>query len=289
MEWGSYQQGNNSYAPLGVSVTRPPDWAEYEQATGTSNYPAYQQWKQSKATAGENEAQVARDRAGMQTFINTNAGSSGTNLATQTSADFTKYGGNLDAYLNQGVPAVSNTNRFEPGLHSSENRLSALLDDPNSISNSAAYQFRVGQGQQALERSLAAKGMLGSGNRLMELTKYGQDMGSQEYDNQFNRLKGLYDTASQSWLGDKGANTARYSAESAANLGRGSMLSDLYSKSGGLAAAAGTANNNDRIEWGRLYEQGRQANQQNSLEKSKLNIGGTNPGTAGLSYSYKGY
>jgi hypothetical protein len=33
--------------------------------------------------------------------------------------------------------------------------------------------------------------MLGSGNRLMELTKYGQDMGSQEYDNQFDRLNKL--------------------------------------------------------------------------------------------------
>jgi hypothetical protein len=59
-----------------------------------------------------------------------------------------------------------------------------LLDNPDSVQQSAAYKFRVGQGQEALQRSLGAKGLLNSGNRLMELTKYGQDMGSQEYDAQ---------------------------------------------------------------------------------------------------------
>jgi hypothetical protein len=77
------------------------------------------------------------------------------------------------------------------GMEGMENRLSSLLDDPDSIKQTGAYKFRVGQGQEALQRSLGAKGLLGSGNRLTELTKYGQDMGSQEYENQFSRLQKL--------------------------------------------------------------------------------------------------
>ena len=107
-------------------------------------------------------------------------------------------------------------NRFEDLLSSSEGRLKGLLDDPNSIQQSAAYKFRFGQGQEALQRSMGAKGMLNSGNRLMELTKYGQDMGSQEYENQFGRLGNLLTNYSGSWIGDKNANTSRYSAEAGA-------------------------------------------------------------------------
>ena len=55
------------------------------------------------------------------------------------------------------------------------------VDDPS-------YKFRVEQGQQALERSQAAHGMLGSGNAAIELTNYGQNAGSQEYQAQFGRL-----------------------------------------------------------------------------------------------------
>lgn len=72
-----------------------------------------------------------------------------------------------------------------------EGRLRALLDDPNAIQQTGSYKFRVGQGQEALQRSLGARGLLGSGNRLTELTKYGQDMASQEYENQFKRLSDL--------------------------------------------------------------------------------------------------
>ncbi|WP_460996347.1 hypothetical protein, partial [Staphylococcus aureus] len=93
-----------------------------------------------------------------------------------------------------GVGAVPTDNRFSSGLSDAETRLRALLDNPESIQQTGAYKFRVGQGQEALQRSLGAKGMLNSGNRLMELTKYGQDMGSQEYDAQAGRLSNLLGT-----------------------------------------------------------------------------------------------
>jgi hypothetical protein len=51
------------------------------------------------------------------------------------------------------------------------------------------YAFRLKEGQQALDRSAAARGGLISGGALKAATRYGQDMGSQEYTNAFNRYQ----------------------------------------------------------------------------------------------------
>lgn len=58
-------------------------------------------------------------------------------------------------------------------------------DDPS-------YQWRLQQGQQTVERSLGARGLLNSGNAAIELQQYGQGAASQEYGAQFSRmLQGL--------------------------------------------------------------------------------------------------
>jgi hypothetical protein len=51
------------------------------------------------------------------------------------------------------------------------------------------YAFRLSEGQKALDRSAAARGGLISGNALKAATRFGQDMGSQEYTNAFNRYQ----------------------------------------------------------------------------------------------------
>lgn len=78
-----------------------------------------------------------------------------------------------------------------------QNQLQGLLNNPSSIQNDPSYQFRLNQGNQAINRSAAARGMLGSGNVLAELAKYGQGMASEEYGNQFNRLSDLMKNAQQ--------------------------------------------------------------------------------------------
>ena len=59
------------------------------------------------------------------------------------------------------------------------------------------YAFRLAEGQKALERNAAARGGLISGNALNAASRYGQEMGSQEYQNAFNR----YQAERQSRLG----------------------------------------------------------------------------------------
>jgi hypothetical protein len=51
------------------------------------------------------------------------------------------------------------------------------------------YAFRLSEGQKALDRQAAARGGLISGGALKAATRFGQDMGSQEYGNAFNRYQ----------------------------------------------------------------------------------------------------
>jgi hypothetical protein len=51
------------------------------------------------------------------------------------------------------------------------------------------YAFRLSEGQKALDRSAAARGGLISGSALKAASRYGQEMGTQEYQNAFNRYQ----------------------------------------------------------------------------------------------------
>ena len=51
------------------------------------------------------------------------------------------------------------------------------------------YAFRMSEGMKALERSAAARGGLLSGATLKGIQRFGQDLGSQEYANAFNRYQ----------------------------------------------------------------------------------------------------
>ena len=59
----------------------------------------------------------------------------------------------------------------------------------NQFNADPGYAFRLSEGQKALERSAAARGGLISGAALKAATRFGQDMGSQEYTNAFNRYQ----------------------------------------------------------------------------------------------------
>lgn len=116
----------------------------------------------------------------------------GAQASTQMSlADFMAQFGGMGG---GGNSSGSGTAQFQSGLSDAESRLKSLLDNPDSIQQTAGYKFRVGQGQEALQRSMGARGLLNSGNRLTELTKYGQDMASQEYDTQAKRLADVLGT-----------------------------------------------------------------------------------------------
>lgn len=57
--------------------------------------------------------------------------------------------------------------------------------DPSQIESDPGYQFRLSQGNAALERSLAARGLSSSGAALKAAQEYGQGLASDSYDNAF--------------------------------------------------------------------------------------------------------
>jgi len=88
--------------------------------------------------------------------------------------------------------------RQQPWLQAGTNALTQMqggaFQQPEAFSFGAGdyqadpgYAFRLSEGQKALERSAAARGGLISGGALKAATRFGQDMGSQEYQNAYNR------------------------------------------------------------------------------------------------------
>ncbi len=90
-----------------------------------------------------------------------------------------------DAY-NKGLDEVGRT--FDPYVEKGQgalNRWDELLADPSSITDNPGYQFGLGEGQKALERSAGSD--LLSGNTLLDVNKYAQDYGQTYYDKALGR------------------------------------------------------------------------------------------------------
>jgi len=111
-------------------------------------------------------------------------------------------------------------------------------------STDPSYQFRFNQGQNALERSQAARGMNLSGNALAELNNYGQNMASTEYGNQFNRLSALagYGQNATNTGANLGQNYATNVGNNLINQGNQQGNSYLASANANAAGRIGTAN-----------------------------------------------
>ena len=92
-------------------------------------------------------------------------------------------------------------------------RLNTLMDNPDSIANTGAYKFAFQQGNEAVNRNLAAKGLLKSGNRLAELTKFGQGLASQQYGAEFDRMSNLVNTTRAGDISKYGADANLYGQE----------------------------------------------------------------------------
>jgi len=56
---------------------------------------------------------------------------------------------------------------------------------------SPGYEFRRGEGQKAIDRMMASRGLYGSGRRGKALSRFADDLATQEYDQGFNRLAAL--------------------------------------------------------------------------------------------------
>jgi hypothetical protein len=60
---------------------------------------------------------------------------------------------------------------------------------PADFTTDPGYAFRLAEGQKTLDRQAAARGGLISGGALRAAQRYGQEMGSQEFGNAYNRFR----------------------------------------------------------------------------------------------------
>jgi hypothetical protein len=108
-------------------------------------------------------------------------------------------------YLQQGQAAIGKlgslmggTDPFESYLQKTglQGGLDAYLKQKGvsnyGFLNSPQYQFLQKQGQQALDRSAAARGMGYSGAQMKAAQQFGQGLASQQYDNEYNRATKEY-------------------------------------------------------------------------------------------------
>jgi hypothetical protein len=89
----------------------------------------------------------------------------------------------LNPYATSGAGA---TTQLSTGLAPGGN-LSGDFTNADMIANDPGYQFRIDQGEQAMQRAQDAAGISGGG-AAKQLIDYGQQAGSSEYQNAFNRF-----------------------------------------------------------------------------------------------------
>jgi hypothetical protein len=105
------------------------------------------------------------------------------------------------------------------------------------------------QGQKALDASAAARGGLISGNALRAATAFGQDMGSQEYQNAFNRYQTERQATLSPYLTLAGFGTNANAANAQAGQNYATNAGNMIT-GGAAAQAAGTVGGANAITSG---------------------------------------
>lgn len=153
-------------------------------------------------------------------------GAAAANKAAGTQADAANQANQLQYQMWKEQQALQ-----EPWRKTGINALNKL-NSGDILGNDPGYAFRLAEGQRALERQAAARGGLISGAALKAATKYGQDMGSQEYQNAFNRY------ATLAGYGQSASNTLTNAASTAgSNIGAGITSAAAANAAGSMGTA----------------------------------------------------
>lgn len=131
---------------------------------------------------------------------------------------------------------------------------------PGDIYQDSSYQWRLSQGQKALEASAAARGQTGNGQNLRDITDYAQNAASQEYQSQWDRWANRQDTAYNRLAGLAGigqttaAGMSTAGQNAAGQIGQNTMAgvgaSNNWLTGGAAAQAGGTVGSANAISGG---------------------------------------
>lgn len=108
--------------------------------------------------------------------------------------------------------------------------------DPSVITRTPGYQFGLDQGVQAMDRSAAARGVLGTGGYGMDLTRFGQNYAAGGYNDYYNKLSNLIG------IGQSASNQTGAYGQNAANQISGAYGNIGDARAGGILGAQGAIN-----------------------------------------------
>jgi hypothetical protein len=168
-------------------------------------------------------------------------------LGAETAREFYGQGvGFQEPYMGAGAGATNQLASLfgQGGAYTQQPTYEQLQMDPG-------YAFRFQQGQQAMTNAARAGGLAGSGGALKAATRYGQEAGSQEYTNAYNRFMANRAAATQGLqnLAGTGAGAAGTATGLAGSMGNalagnqfnlGSNLGTMASNAGSTVAGAYT-------------------------------------------------
>lgn len=182
------------------------------------------------AVGANNAANAQRESA----QIAATAALTGFNWLTGPGSQYTQ------PYLNTGtsaLPMVSGANNQIAELLGVKPVTQQTTDAFNNYLGSTGYNFQLDQGNNAVNSSASAKGLLQSGGTAKALQERGQNLASTTFGNYIGQLAGLAGTAqNQAALGQ----TAISQIGGAGSQGGGNAANALLQ--GGLAAANSQAN-----------------------------------------------
>lgn len=110
--------------------------------------------------------------------------------------------------------------------------LSDMLQPGYNYTESPGYQFRFGEGQRAVESSAAARGMSMSGGTLKDLTRFGQGVAADDYNDQFQR------TATVAGMGQQGVNATAQLGAAASQYGGNAAMGAGNARASGYVGQA---------------------------------------------------
>jgi len=168
-------------------------------------------------------------------------------LGADTARDFYGQGvGFQEPYMGAGAGATNQLASLfgQGGAYTQQPTYEQLQMDPG-------YAFRQQQGEQAMLNAARGGGLAGSGAALKAATRYGQEAGSQEYTNAYNRFMANRAQAVQGLqnLAGTGAGAAGTASQLAGSMGNalsgnqfnvGSNLGTMASNAGSTVAGAYT-------------------------------------------------
>lgn len=105
--------------------------------------------------------------------------------------------------------------------------------NPGDLTQDPGYQFRLQEGEKALQRRLAAAGMSDSGAALKATTEFGQGLADQTYNDAYNR-----------YLEQQRQRYSMLSGQSGQGLQAAGGMADIYGNQGNISANADVARNN---------------------------------------------